>query len=243
MIQTQRGDSRWRDLYRIGFVACLALPVVLILAVLAFFIWPYAPGSTHVADIFALLQKDRVAGLMSLDLSVPILLPIITLQMLALYATLKGVNESFALIALVSGLMGIMLWLTARPLVEMAYLSDQYATATSDAARSQSLAAGVALNALFNGTSWMLSQFFISISYTISSLLMFQSQLFSKATAWVGIVLGISGLGFFIPGIGVVVSLLGTLGAVPWYLLLARDFFKIGWELQPASLARSESGR
>jgi hypothetical protein len=37
-----------------------------------------------VADIFAALQNNRLAGLISLDLAVPVMLPILALQMLAL---------------------------------------------------------------------------------------------------------------------------------------------------------------
>lgn len=221
-------DPRWKALYRIGFIASIAFPVALLLAVLAFFIWPYAPGTTSVADIFALLQTDRMAGLFSLELSLPILLPIMILIYLALYVALKQVNESYALIALVLGLMGIVLWLTARPLAEMAVLSDQYAAAANDAARSQYLAAGEALHALFNGTAWMLSQFFICISYAISSLLMLRSKFFSKATAYLGIVLALTGLGFAIPVVGPILALLGTVAGVPWYILMARDFYRLG---------------
>jgi len=228
-------DPRWKDLYRIGFISCLALPVVLILAIIVYFISPYTPGLTSVANIFALLQKDRMVGLMSLDLSVPFLLPIISLQMLALYVALKRVNESYALIALVSGLMGIGLWLTARPLAEMVYLSDQYAAATSDVVKTQYLAAGEALNALFNGTAWLLSQVFIGVSYAISSLLMLRSQVFSRATAYVGIVLAIAGFSIGVPGIGTLMALLGTIGAAPWYLLMARDFSRLGWHTENAS--------
>jgi Na+/proline symporter len=72
--------------------------VLIIIFIGAYFIWPYTPGFTSVADIFARLQNDRLAGLISLDLAVPVMLPLLTLQMLALYAVLKQVNESYALI-------------------------------------------------------------------------------------------------------------------------------------------------
>ena len=107
--QNQAADLRWRDLYRIGFFACIAVPVSIALAVIAYFIWPYTPGFTSVAEILTLLHEDTFAGLVSLDLSVIILMPIMALQVLAMYAVLKQVNESYALLALVLGLMGIVL--------------------------------------------------------------------------------------------------------------------------------------
>lgn len=223
-------DPRWKDLYRIGSIACIAFPVLIVIFIIAYFIWPYTPGLTSVTDIFATLQNNRLEGLISLDLAVPVMLPILVLQMLALYAALKHVNESYALIALVFGLMGVVLWLSVRPLAEMTYLSDQYTTTTSDIERSQYLAAGETLSALFNGTAWMLSQILIPISYTLSSLLMLRSKVFSKTEAYVGIVFKPLGMGILLPGIGATIGILGTLGGVVWYLLLSRTFFKLGWD-------------
>ncbi len=223
-------DPRWKDLYRIGALACTAFPISILFAIIIFFIWPYAPGSISVDDIFAILQISRMAGLMALEIQVIVLLAVMVLQLLAVYAALKHVNVSYALIALVFGLMGVVLWLTARPVAEMAYLSDQYAAATTDVARRQYLTAGETFYALFDGTTWMVSQFFIGISGMISSLLMVRSEAFSKATAYTGIGLSIVGFGFWIPVIGVVLSLLGTMGGVAWYNLMARDFFRLARE-------------
>lgn len=222
-------DPRWRDLYRVGAIACLILAAAIPLAILAYFIWPYMPGISSVAEIFESLQKNRLAGLMSLDLSVVLLEPLAILQTLALYAALKKVNESYALIALVLGLMGILLWLAARPLLEMTYLSGQYTAAGMEATRNQYLAAGEALHALFNGTSWMLSQFLIAISGVISDLLMLKTGYFSRWTAYLGLLLAIPGLLFWIPTIGPFASLLGTFAGTVWFILLARDFFRMGW--------------
>ncbi len=222
-------DPRWKDLYRIGSIACIAFPVLIIAFIVAYFVWPYTPGLTSVVDIFDTLQDNRLEGLISLDLAVPVMLPLLVLQMLALYVALKRVNESYALIALVFGLTGVVLWLAVRPLAEMVYLSGQYATATTGGAKSQYLAAGEALSALFNGTAWMFSQILIPISYTISSLLMLQSSVFSRVEAYVGIVFKPLGMGILLPGIGATIGILGTLGGVVWYLLLSRTFFKLGW--------------
>ena len=222
-------DPRWKDLYRLGAIACILLAAAIPLAIIAYFIWPYTPGIRSVAEIFTSLQTDRLAGLMSLDLSVLILEPLAILQTLALYAALKKVNESLTLIALVLGAMGTLLWLTARPLVEMTYLSGQYAAATTEASRAQYLAAGEALHALFNGTAWLLSQFLIAASSTISDLLMLKTQFFHKWTAYTGLALAIPGFAFWMPTIGMYLSLFGTLFGTAWFILLARDFVRMGW--------------
>jgi hypothetical protein len=83
-------DPRWKDLYRLGFLACIAFPAAIVIAIIAFFIWPYTPGVASVADIFDLLQDDTLEGLISLDLYVILLLRIMIPQMLAVYVAVLG---------------------------------------------------------------------------------------------------------------------------------------------------------
>ena len=138
-----------------------------------------------------------------------ILMPILILPMLALYTSLKRVNESYALITLIFGLIGNVLIFMGRPLAEMVYLSNQYASATSDILKNQYLAAGEAYHTLFEGTAWMSSLIMVGISGLISSLLMLRSKFFSRATAYTGIAISVIGLAFWIPGgIGAILSLL-----------------------------------
>jgi hypothetical protein len=222
-------DSRWTDLYKIGAITCMIFPVTIILAVVSFFIWPYTPGVTSVADIFASLQHNLLGGLVSLDLFMALLMPVAALITLAMYVAVKEVNESYALIALVLGLMGYTIIFAARPLAEMTYLSDQYAAAASEIAQNHYLAAGEALHALFNGTAWMTSMILVGMSGVILSLLMLKSSAFTKATAYSGLVVSIGGLGFLIPAIGPLLSLAATIGGVVWYGLMARDFYRLGW--------------
>jgi hypothetical protein len=222
-------DPRWRDLYRVGAVACILFPASIVFAIIAYLIWPYTPGASSVADIFVALQSNRLAGLMSLDLAMVPIMPMAILHLLALYVALKPVNESYALIALVLGLVGTILILTARPMVEMVYLSNQYATATSEAAKAQYLAAGEAFHALFGGTAWLWWNILIGIGNAINSALMLRSPVFSKVTAYLGIGISLVTLVFWIPGIGALLSLLATAGSVAWYLLQIRTFFRLGW--------------
>jgi hypothetical protein len=226
-VEAEVVDPRWKDLYRLGGISSILVAAVIVLAIVAFFIWPYKPGFTSVENIFITLQNDRLGGLISLDLST-IIAPLISiLQILALYAALKRVNESYALIALVFGLMGVVLWLTARPLAEVVSLSNQYAAAPNDIAKSQYLAAGEALIALFGGTAWMVSQVLLNISSALSSLLMLWSRIFSKATAYLGIVVSIVGIGIFIPGLGIVLGLLATAGGMVWLILVGQRLLQL----------------
>ena len=135
-----------------------------------------------------LLQNDKLGGLISLDFHLVLGNLFGILLFLALYISLKQVNESYALIALVLGLVADVLIIPARPISELFSLSGLYANATTQVARSQYLAAGKALISLFNGTSWFLNTLLGGFSLLISSLLMLRGNVFSRSTAIVGIV-------------------------------------------------------
>ena len=164
---------------------------------------------------------------MSLDLLMLVINLINILPLLALYASLKRINKSYALIALVIGLIAVVVLIQSRPLAELLYLSSKYASAVTEAEKSQYIAAGRAFQLFFNGSSWMIYTVFSGISGLISSLLMLKSENFSKATAYAGIVTCTPAFGFFIPVIGQVLLFLGTIGSVIWNILIAKTFLSL----------------
>jgi hypothetical protein len=232
---TAIADPRWKDLYRIGGISSIFVAVSVLLAIIAFFIWPFKPGFTSTENIFMTLQNDRLGGLISLDLLMLLIAPVSMLPFLALYVALKRVNESYAFIALALGVLAVAVLIPSRPLVELVALSDKYTAATSEVERSQYLAAGESLHALFNGTAWAAQTIFFLLAGLINGLLMLRARPFSKATAWTGIVASIIGLGFFVPIVGMVLLFANTILSVIWSILLARDFFKLERQLQPLS--------
>lgn len=230
-------DPRWRELYIIGGVCGVLMSVLTILAIVIYFIWPYKPGLTSPLDIFTTIQNDKLAGLMSLDFFMVVITVITIPFFLALYVALKKVNESYALIAVAFGMISCLLALVIRPIAEMFYLSGQYAAATTDAARSQYLAAGEALGTLFNGTAWMLYFITFGVDALISSLLMLRAKAFSRTTAYMGIFMNIGLLSIFaaVPGfapIATLINLVTTIVGTIWNVLVARTFFQLGRQTQ-----------
>jgi hypothetical protein len=182
-----------------------------------------------VSEIFTLLHSDRLAGLMSLELQMLLVQPVMVLTAFALYAALKQVNESFALLALALGIMGNLLMFNARPVNELVYLSDRYISTTSEIMKSQYLAAGESYLALYEGTAFTAATVFISVAGVINALLMLKSRYFHKAAGLLGVVSSMLGISIFIPVVGPALSFAGTVGAVAWNALLARSFFRFGW--------------
>ena len=196
-------------------------------AIAAYFVWPYKGNTTSIEAIFTLLQTDRLSGLISLDISMLLIAPINILMFLAIYTALRRVDESVALIALVLALVAVVLIIVCRPLIELTVLSDHYAAATDPSEKLLYLAAGEVLRSSLDGTAWMMQTVFFMLAGLINCALMLRTRFFGKATAWMGIVISATGLGFFLPGIGLHFLFFNTIGSVPWCLLLARDLFRI----------------
>jgi len=90
-------------------------------------------------------------------------------------------------IALALGLVEAVALILARPALEMLYLSEQYAAATTDAQRATFLAAGEAVWATFHGTAFHVGYNIFSIYFLIVSLVMLRSNIFGRVTAYLGL--------------------------------------------------------
>lgn len=233
--------SRWKDLYIIGGICGILISVITILGIVIYFIWPFQPGLRSPAEIFSTIHTNPFSGLMSLDF-VMVVVSFITIPFfLALYVSTKQANESYALIALVFGLISCVLIFVCRPIAEMFSLSNQYATATTEIARNQYLAAGQTFSTLFNGTPWILYFLSYNVEYLITSLLMLRVKEFSKITAYSGIFLSIgvlSPLAVIIPNLASVFTLLNLVTTsiwTIWLVLVARTLFRLAKNASTAS--------
>ncbi|MBP1464936.1 DUF4386 family protein [Candidatus Chloroploca sp. M-50] len=220
-------DPRYQSLYRLGGSASILTAVFIVLAIGAYFIWPYSAHETTIQAIFDLLQTDRLSTLIALDVSMLVIGPISLLLFLALYAALRRVDEAVALLALALNLLAVGLIIVCRPLVELVMLSDHYAAAADASEQMRLLAAGEVLRAQLDGTAWVMQTAFLMLAGLLNSSLMLRTPFFSQATAWLGIVISALGLGFFLPTIGPLFLFINTIGSIPWCLLIARYLFDI----------------
>ena len=223
-------DDRWREMYRIGAVSCITVSALILIAVIAYFIWPYAATENSTAEIFQLLQDDLFGGLVALDMIMLFIVLVNVLPLLAFYVALRKVSETYALIALVSALIAAAAVIASRPLVEMALLSEEYAAAVTELDKTVYLAAGEVFRMLFDGTAWFVQTILLVLSGLIYSTLMLRSDMFSRKLGWTGIIIAIFGLGFWIPQIGIILLFLNTVLTIPWYLFTGRAFARYGWK-------------
>jgi hypothetical protein len=232
----ETADSRWNWLYRIGGAAAMLSVVIVPIQIVVFMAWP--PPST-IADWFALFQNNGFVGLLAFEFLFVVDAALGIPTILALYIALRRTSESFMAIALAVGLVASVALITARPAFEMLYLSSQYAAATTEAQRSILLAAGEAMRATFYGTAFNTSNVLGNINLLIVPLVMLRSNLFGKATAYMGILAGILGLAMYVPTVGLFLGILSALFLAIWRILIAVKFFQLG-RGKPAGAVRKE---
>jgi hypothetical protein len=138
------------------------------------------------------------------------------------------VNESIALVALAVGLIGLVLLIPARPILELYNLSKAYAVAATEAEKSQFLAIGGMLLTQFDGINWFMNTLLGGLSLLASSFLMLRSNVFSRTTAYIGIATNLVLCCFVFPAVSLFMLFLCLPGYMIWYFLLARRFFQLG---------------
>lgn len=220
-------DSTWKLLYWVGGAAALISAVFIPIQVVVFIVWP-PPIEGTVTDWFTLFEDNRLVGLLDLDLLLVadnvLLVPIF----LALYVLLRRGSESIMAIATALGFLGIALFVASNPAFEMLSLSDQYAAATTDVQRSTFLAAGEAMLATWQGTSFQSAYILGSVAGIAIGAVMLGSGVFSNLAGWMAILANAVGLGLYIPTVGVYISVFSVLFLEIWYILIARRLFQLG---------------
>jgi hypothetical protein len=190
---------------------------------------------------FAQFQSNKLLGLLDLDLLLILGTAFSTLILLALYAALRRTSPSLMTIALTFGLGGIALFFAVNPTFSMLYLSDQYATATTDGQRAMFLTAGETLLANYNGTAFALFFVLGGVADLIIAAVMLRSGIFSKTTASVGILLGAMLLIPPLPSVGIIGPALSYIVIVPsalWDILIALRLFQIAQSFSQEKVKR-----
>ncbi|MGB7848673.1 MAG: DUF4386 family protein [Candidatus Acidiferrum sp.] len=216
-------ESRWHYLYRTAAIAALITVALFLFQIVAFFVWP--PPST-VAGHFALLQSRPFVGLVCLDFLIIVDEVLAIPLCLALYLSLRRVHESLVLIATALSAASVACFLIATPALNMLYLSRQYAASTG-VEQKQLLAAGQAVLSSWQGTPFQVGNVVGSIGMLLIGWVMLHSEIFSKATGYVGIVSGLVGFGMYVPRVGIFISILSVVGMQIWYVMIALALFRL----------------
>ena len=243
---TGTADPAYKGLYRIGAAAALIAAVIfrrnldaewmLLRGVGLIHAGPTAPPST-VVGWFTLLQSNKLLGLTLLNLFDLVNYALVGLMFLALLAALRRASPSWMAIAAALGFTGICVYLASNQAFSMLALSQQYATATG-AQRAMLLAAGQAVlaihqNASYAGKGIYLSFLLVSVAGLIISAVMLRGNIFSKVTAYMGILANSFGLGYYIalcfaPALGFIPLSISAIFLLLWYLRVGGRLWTLG---------------
>jgi hypothetical protein len=222
----ETAGSRWRWLYIIGGAAALFGAALIPVQLVVFIVW----GQPDTAvGWFELFRDNKLGGLLAFELLFVVNAVLGIATALAIYVALRRINESLMAIALVLGFLEAVAFIVARPALEMLYLSNQYAAATTDAQKAALLAAGEAMLATFHGTAFHVGINLFSLYYLIVPIVMLRSGIFGRVTAYAGIAAAVLNWGLYVPGeIGLVLFALSVVPLLVWNILLARRLFRLG---------------
>ena len=218
-------DPKWKGLCRTGSGAALFGAAIIPIQFIVFMAWP--PPSTA-AGWFALFQNNKLGGLLAFEFLFALNAVVGIATILALYAALRRVSESAMAIAVALGVVEAICFILARPALEMLFLSEQYAAATTEPQKALYLAAGEAMWATFHGTAFHVAYNIFSIYYLIVPIVMLRSNAFGKVTAYMGIATAVLNWGLYVPVIGLYLSMLSVLPLALWSILVARRLFQLG---------------
>ena len=238
-------DFTLKGLYRIGGAAALicALMYLITLGVYVPANLASSPPET-VLEWFTVFEDSPITGLFFLGLGDIVIMILWGPMALALHAALKRSNRTWSMIATSFVFVGMAIFLATNTAFSMLSLSQEYAVAATEAEKSTLLAAGQAMLAVSRGTGVLYTGMpLVWLAGVIISAVMLQSEAFSRATAWVGIL----GLGLLVAGIlggghytstgeatavqSAIVAVQyigGGLLSLAWYILVGLRLLKIG---------------
>lgn len=229
-------DARWQWLYRWGGIGALIVALFIPLQIVVFMAWP---PPTTAQGYFTVFQSNPLIGLLNLDLLLLVDQIVGIVILVALYIALRRTNATAMTVALALGLFAAAAYVASNTGLNMLLLSKQYAAAATDAQRVMYLSAGESMLAIYNGTAIHVSYILGAMVGTLIGVVMWRSEVFSRATARLAILANVISLGLYVPVVGLFISIFSVLFLEIFYILVARRFWQMGRResglvLQPA---------
>jgi hypothetical protein len=234
---TDPNNSAFRSLSKAGGVASFLFLAYSLTSIVILSVFGGPPNTA--SEVFLMLQTNRTLGLLRMDLLTVVFIPLYYLIFLAIFLALNGKKNPWAIVALISVFVGVTLFLATPSVFSLVNLSDKYSIATSENQRTQLIAAGEAILAsdMWHGTGAIVGGILIQFGALVFSILMLPGNIFSKLTAYIGIIThGLDFIHFFflllIPPVGVVLlAIAGTLYLL-WFPLIGVRLIQIGKQTQ-----------
>jgi hypothetical protein len=161
-------------------------------------------------------------------------MPLYYFVFLGLFVALRRSDQANAILSTSLAFVGLTLLLATPTALSMILLSQKYAAATTEVTRTQLLAAGEAILAtdIWHGTGAIQGGIRVQTGAVLISVVMLRSNVFSRTTAYVGILthgldLAHIVFGLFLPVSGVVLmAIAGPLYPI-WFFLVGQRLLQL----------------
>jgi hypothetical protein len=230
---------RWAGLHRAGGATALMVAVLLLGEIAVYVIFPRPETAL---EHFELFHENWLAGLLTLDLLGMISYLLLVPTILALYVALRRSGEAAMAVGTALFFVGIADFFATNTAFPVVALSQEYATATTDAERAAVLAAGQAMFALFNENAFLVSYVIVSAAWTMIAAVMVRSSLFGRANAYAGVLAGTAGiiavvlehLSPMLVAIAIPLYFAAIVFLLLWVVLVGRRLYRLGTIRQAA---------
>jgi hypothetical protein len=230
-------NNHWRSLYSYGGLAALGSVLVGVVEITITFLPGGNVTCVTVFDWFTLFRNNWFMGLRNLGLLNIFFTALGIPTFFILYGAHRRTNQTLAALAMIVSFIGAAVFYATNRAFAMLDVSSQYVLATSEAQKAILAAAGQAMLSVGKShTPGTFLAFFLSESAGILiSVVMLRGKIFSKATAFAGIVGFGSLLIFevctsFVPPLqnaAMIFAMLGGVLSMVWDLLVAQKLFQL----------------
>jgi hypothetical protein len=223
-----------RPIYWLGGFVCIVFIVYSVITLLLFVVLNPPPDT--VEEYYNMLNANKFIGLLRLDILTVFIVPFYFVLIYSLFEALNKTNPELTLLSTILVFAGITAFLATPSAFSYLHLSEKFAAATSELERNQLITAGETLFASDmlhgKGTGVIIGGLLTETGILALSIIMLNSNVFNKVTAYTGIVThGLDLIhiliGLFFPSIGVtIMAIAGTLYLL-WFPLLGVRLFKL----------------
>lgn len=215
-----------------GIAAFLQLASIVALSI---FLAVLGPKYTNAEEFFSIYQDSPLESILRGDFLLLILIGLYIVTFPALYVALREVNPIYTALATLFTLMTISGTFATEATFALQHLGKQYVSTTSEAVRSQLIAAGEAIIAsdMWNSSGAYMGGIMLQGSGVMISVIMLRSKNFSKVTAYSGLL----GNAFdllqhvlhpFAPSISTPIQMFMGIFYIVWFPMLGWDLLKLG---------------
>lgn len=233
-------EKQWKSIYMLG---CITTLLVIIGSLLDIIISFALGGDLSVipktaVDRFSQFQSNWLLGLYNLDMLNLITTIVMIPTYLALYAAHRRVDIAYVKLALIIFIIGAAVFITNNTALPMLELSKNYFASTAETQRTLIAAAGESMLARgAHGSPGAFLGFILSSTASmVMSFGMLKGRIFSKVTAYAGILGGTLLMIYlvlvtFVPDIKNIAMMVATPGgllSLAWMIMFTIKLFKLG---------------